>query len=227
MIPSVKPVNDVARRPYERLVKRGEAPAAVLAAARDLFVSKGYVATSIEDIATAAGVARPTVFTAVGPKATILKLVVDHAMAGDSADVPVAQRRWWNEAIDEPDPRRSLALHARNLTAILGRVALLLREVESAAAYDPAVDDLWQELQRQRHAAMTMFTSSLRTKTNLRISAETAATTMWALSPDSYLRLVRDAGWTPKRYERWLFDTLRTLLLPPGPSRTCDDAVKF
>ena len=54
-----------------------------LAAGYRLFSDKGYLATSIEDIAAEAGVARPTVFTAVGPKATILRLVVDHALAGD------------------------------------------------------------------------------------------------------------------------------------------------
>jgi hypothetical protein len=51
--------------------------------------------TSIEDIAAEAGVARPTVFAAVGfPKPVILRTVVDEALAGDDAG---ADRRaaWW------------------------------------------------------------------------------------------------------------------------------------
>ena len=106
-----------------RTIRRGDAPALICAAAYRLFSDKGYLATSIEDIAAEAGVARPTIFTAVGPKATILRLVVDQALAGDDAPVPIAQRPWWREAIDEPDPVRSIELHARNMCLINQRAA--------------------------------------------------------------------------------------------------------
>ncbi|MFA7324270.1 MAG: helix-turn-helix domain-containing protein, partial [Candidatus Nanopelagicales bacterium] len=46
---------------------------AVLEAARELFLSAGYVQTTIEQIADRAGVSRPTVFSSVGNKATVLK----------------------------------------------------------------------------------------------------------------------------------------------------------
>ena len=114
---------DVKRRPYRTTIRRGDAPELICAAAYRLFSDKGYLATSIEDIATEAGVARPTIFTAVGPKATILRLVVDQALAGDDAPVPIAQRPWWREAIDEPDPVRSIQLHARNMCLINQRAA--------------------------------------------------------------------------------------------------------
>ena len=114
---------DVKRRPYRTTIRRGDAPELICAAAYQLFSDKGYLATSIEDIAAEAGVARPTIFTAVGPKATIVRLVVDRALAGDDAAVPIAQRPWWREAIDEPDPVRSIELHARNMCLINQRAA--------------------------------------------------------------------------------------------------------
>jgi AcrR family transcriptional regulator len=40
----------------------------VLGAATELFITHGYRATTIEQIAARAGVCRPTVFTAVGNK---------------------------------------------------------------------------------------------------------------------------------------------------------------
>ena len=101
---------DVKRRPYRTTIRRGDAPALIFDAAYRLFSNKGYLATSIEDIAAEAGVARPTIFTAVGPKATILRLVVDQALAGDDAPVPIAERPWWREALDEPDAVRSIQL---------------------------------------------------------------------------------------------------------------------
>ena len=53
---------DVKRRPYRTTIRRGDAPALICTAAYRLFSDKGYVATSIEDIAAEAGVARPTIF---------------------------------------------------------------------------------------------------------------------------------------------------------------------
>ena len=114
----INSMGDVKRRSYRMTIRRGDAPELICAAAHSLFSDKGYLATSIEDIAAEAGVARPTIFTAVGPKATILRLVIDQALAGDDAPVPIAQRPWWREAVDEPDPVRSIELHARNMCLI-------------------------------------------------------------------------------------------------------------
>src|SRR5215470_10804374 len=126
----------VKRRTYRSAIRRGDAPRLICAAAHRLFAAKGYLATSIDDIAAEAGVARPTVFAAVGPKPAILKAVVDQAMAGDDAPVRVAARPWFREALDEPDPVRSVQLHARNLCWILQRAGPLLRALEAAAAVD-------------------------------------------------------------------------------------------
>src|SRR5512145_1623691 len=133
MIPVVATVK---RRAYRSTIRRGDAPALVCEAAYRLFSTKGYLATSINDIAAEAGVARPTVFAAVGPKPTLLKLVVDHATTGDDAPIPVVERSWSREALEAEDPATSLRLHARNSRRICERVADLLWAVESAAAVD-------------------------------------------------------------------------------------------
>jgi AcrR family transcriptional regulator len=153
---------DVKRRPYRTTIRRGDAPALICTAAYRLFSDKGYVATSIEDIAAEAGVARPTIFTAVGPKSTILRLVVDQALAGDDAPVPIAQRPWWREAIDEPDPVRSIQLHARNMCLINQRAAPVLRALETAASVDAEAGDVWDRFQRQRHDGLNEVAVALR-----------------------------------------------------------------
>jgi len=64
------------KRPYESRLRAGQARAtrlALLEAAGHLFARQGYVATSIEQIADAAGVSRATVFTSVGGKPVLLK----------------------------------------------------------------------------------------------------------------------------------------------------------
>jgi AcrR family transcriptional regulator len=71
---------------------------AIIAAAHQLFTERGYGATSLADIAAAAGVARPTPSAVFGSKPALLKEVLDQALAGDDEPVPVAQRPWFRPA---------------------------------------------------------------------------------------------------------------------------------
>jgi AcrR family transcriptional regulator len=180
-----------------------------------LFAEKGYLATSIEDIADEAGVARPTVFTAVGPKPTILRAVVDQALAGDAAQVPIAERDWWREAIDEADPERSIELHARNMCRIAASSAAVLRALEVAASIDADAAEVWERYQAQRRVGLAEFTRALASKTKLRCDQATATDTLWMLTPTAYLRLVDESGWTAPRYEAWLADLMKRLFLAP------------
>jgi AcrR family transcriptional regulator len=210
----IRAVAAVKRRSYRTTIRRGDAPALICAAAHRLFSTKGYLATSIEDIATEAGVARPTIFTAVGPKSTILRLVVDHALAGDDEPMPVAQRPWWREAIDEPDALASIQLHARNMCLINQRSAPLLRALETAASVDAAASEVWERFQQQRHAGLNEFAVALRRKTtHVRYDESTMTDTLWMLTPDAYLRLVHDGGWPLERFQDWLTDVLVRLFL--------------
>ena len=202
------------RRSYRSTIRRGDAPQAILTAAATLFRAKGYLATSIDDIAAEAGVARPTVFAAAGPKPALLKLVVDYATTGDDARIPVAERTWSREALEADDPAVSLRLHARNSRRICERVADLLWAVESAAAADADAAALWADLQEQRRTSMRAYVRALARKTELRQDADTITETMWAMIPALYLRLVRDAGWPPDRFETWLGETFIQLWLP-------------
>ena len=209
----------VKRRSYRTSIRRGDAPRLVIAAASRLFATKGYLATSIEDIAAEAGVARPTVFTAVGPKSVILREVLDQAIAGDDAAVPVAERDWWRRTIEEPDAATSIKLLAGTMTRIGARLALIARAVETAAGIDPDAAEVWDRYQRQRRIGLREFAEALTTKqapTNqviMRCDVDTMTDTLWTLQPAAYLRLVADAGWPLERYEAWLADLITRLFL--------------
>ena len=204
----------VKRRAYRSGIRRGDAPALVREAAYRLFSTKGYLATSIEDIAAEAGVARPTVFTAVGPKPVILRRVVYQALAGDDAPVPIAERSSWREAIDEPDPARAIQLYARNMCRISGRAGPVLRALETAASIDADAAVLWARFQQQRRVGLNEFAAALAHKTGaLRYDEDTITDTMWTLAPDAYLRLVHDAGWPVDRFQAWLADLLQRMFV--------------
>ncbi len=204
----------IKRRTYRTAIRRGDAPRLICAAAHRLFAAKGYLATSIDEIAAEAGVARPTVFAAVGPKPAILKAVIDQAMAGDDAPVPVAGRPWFTEALDEPDPVRSVHLHARNLCWIMQRAVPLLRAVEMAAAGDLDAAALWADLRRQRRAGTASVAANLAAKTTLRCSEQVLADMLLALPPDAYYRLVLEEGWPAEKFQGWLTDLLQRVCLP-------------
>lgn len=204
----------VKRRTYRSTIRRGDAPRLICAAAHRLFTAKGYLATSIDEIAAEAGVARPTVFAAVGPKPAILKAVVDQAMAGDDAPIPVGDRPWFKEALDELDPTRSLRLHARNLCWIMQRAVPLLRALEMAAAVDQDAAALWVDLRRQRRAGTASVAANLAAKTTLRCDEQVLADMLLALPPDAYYRLVCEEGWPAEKFQGWLADLLQRVCLP-------------
>ena len=203
----------VKRRSYHSTIRRGDAPGLICDAARELFATNGYLATTLEDIATAAGVARPTVFSAVGSKPAILKAVIDRAMAGDQAPVAVADRSWYREAINEPDPERAIALHARNISMIVGRVAALLRALETAATVDSDAAALWAETKRQRRDGTAAIATDIASKAALRCEEKELADLLLTLPPDAYYRLVTEEGWSAQRFESWLADLLHRVCI--------------
>lgn len=203
----------VKRRSYHSRIRRGDAPGLVCDAARELFTTNGYLATTIEDIARAAGVARPTVFSAVGSKPAILKAVIDRAMAGDQAPVAVANRPWHREAINEPDPGRAISLHARNICMIVGRVAALLRALETAATVDPDAATLWAETKRQRRDGTAAIATDIASKAALRCDEKELADLLFTIPPDAYYRLVTEQGWSAERFETWLADLLHRVCI--------------
>src|SRR6202023_3491891 len=92
--------------------------AAIVAAASELFTARGYAATSLADVAAAAGVARPTVFAAFGSKPALLREVLDQALAGHDEPVPVAARPGFRPVWDAPTQDAALGAYARVCTVI-------------------------------------------------------------------------------------------------------------
>jgi AcrR family transcriptional regulator len=191
----------------------------VLQAARERFIAQGYGATTIDQIARRAGVSKPTVFSAVGNKQTVLRAVRDVAIAGDDDPVPVAKRPAVDRVRAEPDLRRAVALLAEHLTGVASRYAELHEVVHAAA--DGGEDDLrelWQLEEDQRLTGARLWVEHLTTKAPLRpgLDPGAAADVLWLLmSPDTYYRLVHGRRWTTRRYRRWLAGSIAELLFAP------------
>jgi AcrR family transcriptional regulator len=207
------------RRTYDSPRRREQAWAtrrAILQAARELFVQRGYVATTIDAIAASAGVSPETVYATFKNKRSLLSQVIDVSMAGDDAPVPILERNWVQTMRDEPDPRRRLHILARNGRLILERTAPIREVLRGAAVVDPEMACLWELNKAQRFAGQRELLRILTERTPLRegLTAKKAADVLFAIgSPETYRLLVVDRGWSADRFERWYADTLARLLL--------------
>lgn len=207
-------------RPYRSRVREESARRtrqAVVAAATNLFVARGYAATSLADVAAAAGVARPTVFAVFGSKAALLRQVLDQALAGDDEPVPVAQRPWFRPVWDARGQGEVLDGYAGVCTLIGGRAARVFEAVRRAADETPEVAEAWETLLRNRRAGARMVVEQVRTFGPLRQGAdvERAVDELWFYNdPAHYAALVLHCGWPEDSFRRWLAARMRDVLLP-------------
>lgn len=194
---------------------------AIVRAAAELFVTRGYAASSLADVAAAARVARPTVFAAFGSKAAILRHVLDQALAGDDEPVPVADRPWFRPVWDAASPARVLDAYATVCTLIGARAAPIFEAVRRAAHADAEAARLWSNTQENRRAGAAMVIKQVRQRGSLRsgLRAHRAIDLLWILNdPAHYQALVTESGWSERSFTSWLADEMRGNLLPPHAS---------
>jgi AcrR family transcriptional regulator len=211
-----------ARRAYDSPRRQEQARAtraAILAAARDLFIEHGYVATTMQAIAAKARISPATVYSTFTNKRSLLAALVDVSVVGDDAPVPVIERAWVQELRDEPDLRRRIDILARNGRMILERRAPVDEVLRAAADTDQDIAVLWRAGKAQRLAGQRQLLRPVAGPNGLRdgLSEGDAADILYTLgSPETYRLLTLDRGWSPPRFERWYADTLARLLFEDG-----------
>lgn len=193
---------------------------AVIRAAGQLFLERGYGATTIESISDLADVPPATVYRLFSSKQGILKALLDTSIAGDDDDAPVVERPGIQAILAEPEPALQLARFVAFVVQLNIRVAPLYRILIGAADTDPGAAALVDTLGRQRQQGQSVIARALAGAGALRpgLRERDAADVIHALlSPELYRLLVLDRGWTSERYQQWLTETMiHQLLAPPG-----------
>jgi AcrR family transcriptional regulator len=202
----------VKTRAYNSPRRREQAAATrrqILDAAQKLFERQGFAATTMAAIASEAGVALKTVYVAFDTKSGVLRALWNLLLRGDDEDVPVAERAWYREVLEEPDPEKTLRLNARNARRVKERIGDVLGVIREAAPLDPDIAALWDRIQSD-------FYDNQRTVLrSIGLDADAAADVLWTLNhPDVWLLLVGRRGWTPEQWERWFADAACAQLLP-------------
>ena len=143
-----------SRRRYDSPIRREQAAAtrgSILDAAQRLFEDHGYAATSMAAIATAAGVSLKTVYVVFDTKSGVLRALWHLLLRGDEESVPMGDREWFREMLDEPDPRRQIRLVAENSRVVKARAGALIEVIRGAAVADPDIAELWSRIQSEFH----------------------------------------------------------------------------
>ena len=191
----------------------------IVTAAGRLYASHGFSATTVDAIASEAGVSRKTVFSSVGGKVELLKLAYDYAMAQDDEPLTMMERPGLREVIAEPDDYRAMYLWATFATEAAGRISALYVALRGAAEVDVDARALYEAWEKERREAMRQgpvprFVANGTLREGL--SADEAADILWLLvTPSTYHSFVVDRGWPPERFREWFLDTILRLVMKP------------
>ena len=199
-----------------RTAQAGQTRLRILDAAQQLFAHRGYAATTMDAIASTAGVATDTVYASFGTKAGVLHRLLDVRVGGDDSPVALLEREGPKAVRALPTQKSQVAGFATDITEILERARPVDDIMRSAAAVDPEIAALRGRMQQIRYENIRQFVSWLAAKGPFRgsIGQEEAAAIVWTLaSPEVHGLLRRDRAWSQDRYAAWLADTIsRTLL---------------
>jgi AcrR family transcriptional regulator len=215
-------VHDVnPRRTYHSPVRAESARRTrqvIVAAARTLFLERGYTAASLRDVAEMAGVARPTVAAAFGSKPALLRQILDEALAGDDEPVPVAERPWFAPVFEATDPTGVLDAYAGVCVLINGRCAALFEVAHRAAGESAELTELWATLLGNRRIGAGGIVEQIQKFGPIRddLAPARVADALWTLTdPALYHALVLQKGWSEDDFRRWLTGQMHAAVLPP------------
>lgn len=185
-------------------------------AAAELFVRQGISATTMRQVAAAAGVAERTVYTAFPNKTALFNEVINIATVGDELPVPVAERPEFTAALTESEPVRAARQVVDYGSQLLERAgALVIAAIESSGA-DPDMREFCERGAAATSANLLTVTQAWHESGLLRdgMDPERARAILYVLaSPHVHHLLRHDQGWDFGRYRDWLMATIIQTLL--------------
>jgi hypothetical protein len=136
---------------------------------------------------------------------------------GEEDHLPVHERTGAQAVAREPDQRRQLQMFADIVAYNLDQVAVISKIMVDAARTEGEIDKISQKLNKQRLEHMTLAVQQVAAHGPFRegVDLAYATNTVWTLtSPEVFLLLTGDRGWSKENYAGWLADMLIRALLP-------------
>lgn len=193
--------------------------AQIIETASGLFLEKGYVATTLAEVAERAGVGARTVYVRFGTKAALFSRVVDQALVGDAQPVDVAHRPRALEAMTAAtlterieafvDVSIGIAERAGGLFEVAAQAEVIEPELASTAmagrrATAGFCRSFWDKTLADKLLAKNTDLERLVVLTDILLCADTTV----------HLRRVHD--WSSSAHRSLIIDTLTNLTNPSG-----------
>jgi AcrR family transcriptional regulator len=216
----VKSSDERPKRPYRAGVRAEQASATrtrIAAAAADLFAREGYASTTVAAVADVAGVSAQTVYNVFETKAALLKVAYDITLAGDDADLPLAERPDVKALYELHDAEQFLHGYAALGRSLLERVAPLTLQVHAgAAAGETDLVALVETLNGERLVGTGFAARRVSELGALRpgLSVDDARDRIWTLNSVEIWHLLVDLRrWSPRQYAEWIGDQMCAAVL--------------
>ena len=190
---------------------------AVLDIAERFFLEQGYAPTTIAAIAEAAAVSAETIYKTFGGKPGLVRAIRDRRLTGGGT--PSAEQRSNRMRMSEPNPRIIIDNWGKLTAEVAPTIWPILALIRDAAATDPDLGGLLDDLDQERHRRMEVNARHLYESGHIRsdVSLEEATDVLWTYSsPELYELLVLRRKWTPERYGRFVAGSIQAALLPPA-----------
>lgn len=218
---SVMPKSVSSKRKYDSTRRQAQAEETrrqILTAAHQLFMERGYAGATIEAIATNARVAPETIYAVFKNKKKILVSLINFLSASRGEEkVPLLQRAGPRAVAQERDQRRQLQLFAQVVANNLEGNAIISEIMLVASKTESDIQKIMQQINKQRRQHMKSAVQQIAPNGPFRENMDEAhaTDTVWTLtSPEVFLLLTRDLGWSKEKYAQWLADMLTQVLLP-------------
>ncbi|HST50257.1 TetR/AcrR family transcriptional regulator [Jatrophihabitans sp.] len=198
-----------------RAARVAETEERILAAARELFIRDGYAATTLVAVADAARVGHRTLYVRFGTKAELLKRVVDVAIAGDTEDIDVPHRDWFQAALTAPTVGERIVLMAAGNAALLSRAGDILAVAFQAEHVEPLLAEAARAGRAATRDLLRQFFTALHDDGLLpeTVDLDWLCDTAGVLAhAQTYLLARETLGWTGEQYREWLQVSWRRLI---------------
>jgi AcrR family transcriptional regulator len=201
-------MGNVKERPTLRDERAAVTRRRIADAARSLFRSRGYGATTLQAVADEAGVAVQTVYAVYGSKAGILHELRDTVLRQPVADA------LFEEALHEDKAEAKLKLFARSIRRRWEFVHDVVEIHSDAAATDASVRGGVEQVLERRRAGIDRFARTLEGQLAAGIDVAYASAVIDALTlPEVYAELTDVGRWDADEFEEWLARSLKNQLL--------------
>jgi AcrR family transcriptional regulator len=187
----------------------------ILDAARETFRQQGYGATTLADVARAAGVAEPTVRATFKTKPNLVEHLLRLAIRGSDDELQLQQREAFQHMLAASDADTLLDRLADLAESVHRHSWDVMEIVRGAATSDSAIAELHEQRRRARLnnqktvAKRLQELGAFRDGTNI----ESAADLLWLYTaPEIYRMLVIERNWSAKRYRNWFRTAANSIL---------------